>query len=845
MQIPSANFNALREAAGNHITQKAVIDIGNYALTSKGAIAIASTEFSADWPAIGPINGDLTHINAGAAGVADDGIGGSVWQGSVVANGSGNLSPNETFLLDLGQDRRINRLTLIFWPDSTKNGNLGSIGWKDFTIQYGDDSGGLYGGGGFGGGGYGGLANWTGLVDKSPEIGKSAVTISGGAVTGNTNDMVVFEDPTPQTARYIYFTVSKLQAASVRARLVAVKVTLAVDVSDAVTAVARQRKKDYHLERRTATVLQMTLRNFDGRFNDRVTPTSDQIAAGWFNNLIRPNLEIRYFAGFSGVNCQMFTGFIDSWEPDSGTKLVRTQARDFFKFLIKAKLTTKLKTGQSLESLFEYVCNLQNFPSNLMLLDTTTISPAYFMPKDQSIQQIVNDLTDATGNGEVYVDEFGRLNFRSYLNIIAHIWFQGRAQGDFAAGTNVDGHVDWTTTPGRLLLANVAGVYYREGNWYSALSPVFSGKVEFTTFLASIESAASNQIDFFLRVTEDGGVTYTPWREILPGSRGLISKWNHWYGQIQVWARLRTSDTSTTPALLDFTVKYRSRGGSSMVNNAADWATKDSTTLLALRRKLTDEVGGVNYLITEAIVKSTPTFLAASATDAWQGTFNGNPISPTNPLYVPLGDTSIPVDFGSFQYYPASQAVVVTLGTAVATAVLSDDPSKPLLTITATTAGTITGLKITGKQFIQTGQVIAVTEANLNIIADYGHNPDVLQNNYIDNVDLAQSIADQEIALFGQGPLDWIQEAMIRFSPNAQLNDRVTVTDGFAHVADDYVAIGLDDEITIGSGNTFTASTRAELVKIGAGFSVTQAAHYGSGGQFYYSGFRFGGSYPI
>lgn len=840
MQTPSSIFNTLRERPGNAITQKCVIEVGNYALTSKGASATASSEFSADWPASGAIDGDRTHINAGAAAVAENGIGRSVWQGNTLSlfgygagaygagayGGGGAMS--EWIAIDLGQLRRVNRIKIIFWPDSTKNNNLGSIGAEDFLIEKSGEP--LS------------FSAWTGLQDKCAEIGKNPTTISAGQVTGNDNDMVVFEDPTPQSLRYVRMTASSLQSPGVRLRVVAIEITLAVDVTDAVMAMSRRRSKDYHLDHRTAAIMQLTLRNDAGRFNDRMTPTAAQITAGWFNNLIRPNLEVRYYAGFSGVNCQMFSGFIDYWEPEATGRIVKVQARDFFKFLVKPKITTKLKTSWTLEALVELVANYQNFPSNLMVLDSTTIAPAYFMPKDQTVQQVLNDLQDTTGSAEIYFDEFGRLNFRSYLTVIKHIWFQG-SQADFQGGTNVN-NSDATSVPGALVIANVAGVYFREANWYSALSPDFDGKVEFNTLLASTETGPATSVDFFLRVTEDGGITFTPWREIIPSNGGLISKWNHWYGQIQLWARLRTSNTATTPKLLDFTVRYTSRGGSSMVSATADWNTKDTTTLLGFKRRLTDQVGGANFMVSRSIVKSTPTFISSGSVLAWQGTYNGEAVSAANPLFVPVGTTTILVDFGDSKYN-VPQTVNMTLGSAVATSSITSDPSKPTLTITATTAGTITALTISGMPFVQNGIVEAISDAEQEIVDDYGVNEDTLSNDYIDNVDLAQSIADSTILRFGQGPLDWIPEAMVQFSPNAQLNDRVTVTDRFSGIANDYVAIGLTDELSIGSDVSFTAKTTAELVKIGAGSAQTQAAYYGSGGVFYFDNFRFGGSYQL
>jgi hypothetical protein len=864
MQVPSAIFNTLRERSGNHITQKCVIEVGNFALASKGASASASSEFSSDWPAAAVVNGDRTHINAGSSSVAENNIGGGVWQGNAVADGVGNIS--EWVVVDLGQSRRVNRIKIIFWPAGTKNGNLGAIAPKDFLIER-YVVGGGYGEGGYGEGGYDitGFQPWTGLVDKCAEIGKTIPDpgygsggygvgpygystpsiISGGQVTDNPHDMVVFEDPTPQDVQQVRISISKLQSGSIRARIVAIELTLAVDISDTVTASSRRLAKDYHLARRQAAQLMLSLNNRLGRFNERVTPSAAQVAAGWFNPYIRPNLEVRYYAGFSGVNCQTFTGFIDYWEGTTSARNVKVQCRDFYKFLNKPKITTKLKANWSLEALVELVCNYQNFPTNMMRLDTTTINVAFFMPKDETAGDVLSKLQEATGDSEIYFDEFGRMNYRSYLTVIKHIWRQGNTMSDFAGGTNIN-DTDWTTQPGFLILANSGGAYAREGNWHSALSPILDGKVQYDAFVPVATTGPYTSVDYFMRVTSDGGATFTPWREIVvSGGQAILGKWNHYAAQAQIWVRLRTSDTTQTPVLNSFTVKYTSRGGSMMVNTSADWATRDNTTLLDLTRRLTDSVGGANYLVSKAIVKSNPTFLGAGSVTAWQGTYNNEPISPTNPMPIPLGPTVIMVDFGKTKYN-IPQTVNITLGSAVATTSLTSDPNKPTLTITATVAGTITALTISGTPFVQLGEVEAITYAVQEIRDDYGYNEDTLENEYIDNVDLAESIADNTIRIFGQGPLDWVPNAPIRFAPNAQINDRVTVRDTFTHVDDDYILLGITDELTVDPGGTFSARSTGDLVRIGKnGYAPVIAAHFGSAGKYYYSGFRLGGNYPI
>ena len=472
---PGGSYLTRQQARGNHITQKCVIEVGNYALASQGAAASASSTFSADWPAAAVVNGKVTHINAGAAGVADDGVGGGVYQGNVLADGSGNLATPEVLTIDLGQFRKVNRVKLIFWPDSTKNGNLGSIGPADFLIethQISDPGSEGYGEGGYGEGTYdwgAGFYAWTGLADKCAEIGKSATTISGGQVTGNVNDMVVFEDLTPQNIDQLRITISKLQSGTIRTRIVAVEVTWAVDVSAYVKSAKRVRQKDYHLQRRTAAELDLTLINYDKRFNDRHTPTTAEIANGYFSNKIRPHLPIRYFAGFSGINVQMFSGNVETWNPDSKLRTVDTVSLDFLKSLVKPMITARgLKTGWLIEALVEYVANLQNFPSNMIRLDSSSITVGYFMPSGENIQTILNGLQDATGDAEIYVDEYGRLNYRNYLASVDH-QFLFSTKNSWETGTL--NSIDSTSQPASILGPFKLFDNFSDGKYASRTAP--------------------------------------------------------------------------------------------------------------------------------------------------------------------------------------------------------------------------------------------------------------------------------------------------------------------------------------------------------------------------------------
>lgn len=831
---PGGNFETFREAPVNHPVVRVAMDLNNYSLNSKGASASASSEFSANWPASAVVNGDLTHINAGAPLVADNGLGQAVWQGNIVSGALGVLPTPEELTIDLGQDRLINRLTFIFWPSETKNDNLGSIAPKDFLIETATDDTG-FGDGGFGDGPFGGtgFVAATDLVDKNSEVGKPATTISGGQVTGNTSDYNVFESTSLITARYIRITITKLQAVGVRSRIVEILATRAVDLTVDVTAIGRARRKDFALNHRLSTEVNLTLRNFDRKYSPDHVPSPAEEDDDFFNEELRPSLEIRVFAGFNNIYSQMFRGYIDRFNPDAVNRLVKIKARDYIKYFIKNPISTKLKSNISLEAAAEYVGNLKNFPSNLMILDTTTIEVAFFMPNQKTVFDIMQELGDTTGDSDVYMDEFGRFNFRSYLNVISHI-FTWAGAATFQAGTN-DG-TDSTTNPGQIILDKSGPDYLAEGNWFSTLSEVLDGKVQFGKFEVSEQTNFATSVDYFTRVTNDGGATFTPWRRILSGEN--ITKMNP-FDQLQVWARLRSSDVAETPSISSITIHYKSRGGSAKVSPTADFSVLYNSTMRGLQQVISDEVGGDNYMVTKSTVKSKPFFLSAGSEDAWIATVGNEEVTGSNPLILPLGDTQFNIDFGGKQY-DTPQTVVAVAGTAVFTTAITNHPTNPVLTISVTQAGTITSLKITGVPFLQTGSVLAVSLAEQEVIDNFGELDDTLENDYIDNVDLAQDIADNRIAMFSS-PINYLQEVLMDFSPNLQINDRGYVRELNGDVDADYYVLGATDDISVGADGSAMADTKLEMIKITRESQIPQPAYWGSGGVYYFDNFRFGG----
>ncbi len=844
MQTVDAEFTKEREAPVNVLGYHVEMDLLNYAASGRRASAVASTEFSADWPAKGAIDGDRSHINAGAPGAADNGIGRSVWQGSVVSGGDGSLGTPETLTITLAAVKKVNRLKLIFWPSGTKNGNLGSIAPADFLVEINP----VLSGGSF--------SAWTGLGDRNYENGKDVLAISNGQVTGFADDYAVMEDPSLQTVGQIRITFTKLQSAGAKTRVVELELTRAVDLTPDITAISTKRAKDYKLNHRLASDVSLTLKNFDRKYSPSHVPASYE--TDFFNQEIKPNREIRValgygtnpnkftgfgaggfgdgpFGGFSSVissRIMVFSGLLDGVEPAASGRLVILRGRDHFKNLIGRKFTSNLLTNKELEYLAEYIANRSNFPSNLMILETSTVAPGRFMPSDADMMTEMQKLTDALGDAEVLVDELNRIFFRSYLAVISHV-FALSSQGDFDAGTYVNANA--SDNPGVVQLATSMGVYFKEGTWISALSPVLSFKVAWGEFDAVVEGGLSCNIDFFLRVSDDGGSTFTPFREIIAGQ--IISKLNP-FSQIQIKARLRTSDTSVTPKLYNVTVKYKARGGSAKTQDVAVFEfNANKKTLLDVKQTCSELAGGANQIITSAIVKSSPTFVAAGSSTAWRATVNGEFVSSSNPMQAPLGVTTIQADLGGTEY-DVPQTVNITFGSAAGSAVISSHPSKPTITLTITTAGTITDLNISGKALVKQGTIEVTSLAPVENLADYGVQEETISNDYIDNTDFASDVAQTIIGLF-KDPLSWLPSVVVPLTPEIQINDRARIVEPNLDIDADYFPISVQHDIQVMVGGGSTAKTTMEMVKVGSRGGKTFPAKFGGG--ILFDTFKFGG----
>ena len=120
----STKFTNTQKAPANLPVSQVQLVLGNYASSAAYGTTIASSsDFSADYPALGAIDGDRTEINVGPAAGADDFVGKSSWR----SGGKPDLGDTVTLTLTFLASKTINRIKLY---------NLNNHGLNTYSLSY-------------------------------------------------------------------------------------------------------------------------------------------------------------------------------------------------------------------------------------------------------------------------------------------------------------------------------------------------------------------------------------------------------------------------------------------------------------------------------------------------------------------------------------------------------------------------------------------------------------------------------------------------------------------------------------------------------------------------------------
>ena len=137
-----------------------------------------------------------------------------------------------------------------------------------------------------------------------------------------------------------------------------------------------------------------------------------------FNADLRPNLEIRMYAGFNNENIMIGRGFIDSYDLDSSTRTVKLTARDKVKQHINRLLTADNITNYTSEMALEYAANYSNLPSSEVDIDRVGSVLQAWTAVAVDCYSESQKIAEAVGLQSIFFDESGILKFKPKINSI-------------------------------------------------------------------------------------------------------------------------------------------------------------------------------------------------------------------------------------------------------------------------------------------------------------------------------------------------------------------------------------------------------------------------------------------
>lgn len=216
-----------------------------------------------------------------------------------------------------------------------------------------------------------------------------------------------------------------------------------------------------------------------------------------------------------------------------------------------------------------------------------------------------------------------------------------------------------------------------------------------------------------------------------------------------------------------------------------------------VKEKISDSLGGDSSVLNYIEVIAAPLLLTGTTSDVqWTATV-GNPlgnISASNPMVVNTGTiqiqavvaggmditfmgVSVTGTAGNSYGAGGTTAFLVTFGTAAGTISISYiHPTKPIITLTITTAGTITNLQLIGQAFSNSSTPIDIVAGDKASQVRFKRRTNQISNNYIPNAAVSQLIANNQLILY-RNPAIILSGIEVELMPSVQLTDLAQLTD--------------------------------------------------------------------
>jgi hypothetical protein len=210
--------------------------------------------------------------------------------------------------------------------------------------------------------------------------------------------------------------IAKAQTDFDLSRIVAVEFYLAEDITERVNGYDVSIRRDTFLVTDQARDLTMGCSNVDRFFSPRYAPSSPQLADGFRNPELRPELEVKIEAGFSTTELvPLGTFFLDAIGIRPKERVANLRGRDFGKRFETTTLSEATQQSSRIEDLIELCANRANWSSSRYFPAQTENIVPFFFPAGTTVREEIDKLAEAAPFGTVRFDERGDLRFLTYL----------------------------------------------------------------------------------------------------------------------------------------------------------------------------------------------------------------------------------------------------------------------------------------------------------------------------------------------------------------------------------------------------------------------------------------------
>lgn len=256
---------------------------------------------------------------------------------------------------------------------------------------------------------YGGIWNDAAITSATQQqygTQPSAATYAGGVVTQASGFTDVSTDSTTCTGLRLY--VETMGSAEVFPILLCVETFLEVDVTQYVSGFATSGQRDQFYGASESRSLGIQALN-QGRFwSPLYSPTTQQIASGYFNSELNTDLEVVVDEAFlTPEYVPLGTYYLDRVNVQPRARSASLQARDYTKYFENQELQDPGLLGKRVEDLIERCANRANWPSSRMNFAHTESFVGVWAPSGTTIRDEIAKL----GNGNESAAPFATVRF--------------------------------------------------------------------------------------------------------------------------------------------------------------------------------------------------------------------------------------------------------------------------------------------------------------------------------------------------------------------------------------------------------------------------------------------------